>query len=124
MGDMAHGESEKGHAGVGLLFIGDNIELDLYGLTGHDAKLIKSSKNQFKKLNSNWDEIASRARAAYHKTKELFRSVKDDSKAYIYKMIIRPSMTYAAQTWILNIAVMKSLATTERTILRRIFKIR
>uniref|UniRef100_A0AC35UEA6 Uncharacterized protein n=1 Tax=Rhabditophanes sp. KR3021 TaxID=114890 RepID=A0AC35UEA6_9BILA len=39
-------------------------------------------------------------------------------------MLIRPSMTYAAQTWILNITVMDGLAKTERSILRRIFGIR
>jgi hypothetical protein len=39
----------------------------------------------------------------------------------IYRTVIRPIVTYASETWVLNKAIIQKLLVFERKILRRIF---
>jgi hypothetical protein len=49
------------------------------------------------------------------------RSVSQSIKIRLYKMIIRPAVTYGAETWTLTSKTEKMLMTWERKILRKIY---
>jgi len=43
------------------------------------------------------------------------------SKLKLYRTVIRPTVTYASETWVLKEAIIQKLLVFERKILRRIF---
>jgi len=49
------------------------------------------------------------------------RSISQSIKIYLYKTIIRPVVTYGAETWTLTSKMEKMLMTWERKILRNIY---
>jgi hypothetical protein len=72
------------------------------------------------------EEIKERIAAgnrAYHVHKKLFTSklISRNVKLHLYDTLIRPILTYAAETWVLKESMIKKLMIFERRIMRKIF---
>jgi hypothetical protein len=72
------------------------------------------------------EEIKERIAAgnrAYHVHKKLFTSklISRNVKLHLYDTLIRPIVTYAAETWVLTESMIKKLMISERKIMRKIF---
>jgi phosphopantetheinyl transferase (holo-ACP synthase) len=75
--------------------------------------------------NSIEEEIKERIAAgnrAFHVHKKLFTSklISQNVKLQLYNMLIRPTVTYAAETWVLKETMIKKLMIFERKIMRKI----
>jgi phosphopantetheinyl transferase (holo-ACP synthase) len=59
----------------------------------------------------------------YHVHKNLFTSklISRNFKLHLYGTLIRPIVTYAAETWVLKESMVKKLMIFERKIMRKIF---
>ena len=59
---------------------------------------------------------------AYYANLKFFKSrlVTKDSKLRVYRSVIRPIVTYAAETWVLTESSIQKLSVFERKILRKI----
>jgi len=76
--------------------------------------------------NSIEEEIKERISAgnrAYQVHKKLFSSIliSRNVKLQLYNTLIRPTVTYASETWVLKERMTNKLMTFERKILRKIF---
>jgi hypothetical protein len=76
--------------------------------------------------NSVEEEIKERTvlgTKAYYANLKFFKSrlVTKQSKLKLYRTVIRPTVSYDSETWILKEAIIQKLLVFERKILRRIF---
>jgi hypothetical protein len=60
---------------------------------------------------------------AYYSNKKIFKSklLSKKAKLKLYRIIIRPVITNASETWVLKESTKRKLLINDRTILRRIF---
>ena len=75
--------------------------------------------------NSLEEEIKERIAAgnrAYHVHKKLFTSklISRNVKLQLYNTLIRPTVTYASETWLLKVSMINKLMIFERKIMRKI----
>ena len=68
------------------------------------------------------ERIEARNRA-FHVHKKLFTSklISRNVKLQIYNMLIRPTVTYASETWMLKENIINKLMIFERKVMRKIF---
>ena len=76
--------------------------------------------------NSIEEEIKGRIGAgnkAYHVHKKLFtpKLISRNFKIHLYNTLIRPTVTYASETWVFKESICKKLMIFERKIMRKVF---
>jgi hypothetical protein len=101
----------------------DNINITSMHLK--QVKLFKYLGSIINGNNSTEEEINERivlGNKAYYAYQALFKSklLSKNSKLQMYWALVRPMVTYACETWVLNESIKQKLLVFERKILRRI----
>jgi hypothetical protein len=74
-------------------------------------------------LEEEITERISKENKAFYANKNLFKSnlVSRESKLKLYWSVIRPTVIYGCETWVLKEGIIQSLLVSERKMLRKIF---